>query len=56
MQFLIPKQRNKTFFQLLLKQFQYARVMFYENSSNAAAYTLKFQAINPRYLKKLSEW
>ena len=29
--------------------------MVYENGFNAAAYTLKLQAINPSYLKKLSE-
>ena len=29
--------------------------MVYENSFNAAAYTLKVQAINPSCLKKLSE-
>ena len=33
------------------KQFQYACVLFYENSSNAATCTLKLQAINPSYLR-----
>ena len=30
--------------------------MFYENSFIIGACTLKLQAINPSYLKKLREW
>ena len=55
-QFLVPKHRNKTFFWCCLKQFQYARVMFYENSFIAAAFTIKLQVINANDLKKPSEW
>ena len=33
-----------------------AYIMFYENSSNDNACTLKLQAVNLNYLKKLSEW
>ena len=33
-----------------------ACIMFYENSSNDNACTLKLQAVNLNYLKKLSEW
>ena len=47
--------KNKAFCLLLLKTISICIIMVYENSFNAAAYTLKVQAINPSCLKKLSE-
>ena len=55
-QFLIPKQRNKTFYFAVVKNnfnIYESCLMFGENSFIPAAFSVKLIVINPSYLKKL---
>ena len=54
-QFLIPKQRKKTFFLLLLKTISKCICVLWEQLYCGCMYT-KTAAINPSYLNKLCEW